>query len=125
PHPDSIKLPTMGERPSGFWVITVGQEVGIFYDWNDVGRRTNHVSGAIQKKYPTFQEALQHYRRSYELQELSAVPVPNGPFWPKNCAWVPVATSPEPMLSPSPTSSDEIWSQLDDLSLYMSQAPID
>ena len=26
-----IKLPSPGDHPEGFWVITVGQEVGIFF----------------------------------------------------------------------------------------------
>ncbi|KAH7923678.1 hypothetical protein BV22DRAFT_1130496 [Leucogyrophana mollusca] len=142
PHPDTIELPADGVRPTGFWVITVGQEVGIFYHWDDVAKRTNYISGAIQKKYPSFQEALQHYRTSYDLQLLSAVPVPNGPFSRRNRKSSPVRSlpfsslssparspasvaSPEPNRSSSSTDSDELWSQLDDLSLHMSQASIE
>ncbi|KAH7917999.1 hypothetical protein BV22DRAFT_979709, partial [Leucogyrophana mollusca] len=81
PHPNSIQPPATGVRPTGYWVITVGQEVGVFYHWNDVAQRTNNVSGAIQQKYPSFQEALQNYAISYHRDEVRAVPAPNGPFW--------------------------------------------
>ena len=33
PPPHKIKLPSPGDHPEGFWVITVGQEVGIFFHW--------------------------------------------------------------------------------------------
>ncbi|KAG2060966.1 hypothetical protein BDR06DRAFT_861117, partial [Suillus hirtellus] len=54
-------------KPEGFWVITVGQEVGIFYCWSviDVAEHTNFVSGNIQKGYPSFQEALEAYTVQY------------------------------------------------------------
>jgi hypothetical protein len=33
PMPSDIHPPQAGETPEGFWVITVGQEVGVFYRW--------------------------------------------------------------------------------------------
>lgn len=33
PKPSEISAPRTGLEPEGFWVITVGQEVGIFYHW--------------------------------------------------------------------------------------------
>ncbi|KAG2030174.1 hypothetical protein BDR03DRAFT_847550, partial [Suillus americanus] len=52
-----------GLKPEGFWVVTVGQEVGIFYHWSvaDVTERTNFISSNVQKRYPSFQEALEVY----------------------------------------------------------------
>ncbi|KAG1894667.1 uncharacterized protein F5891DRAFT_917385, partial [Suillus fuscotomentosus] len=54
-----------GLEPEGFWVVTVGQEVGIFYHWADVAERTNFVSGNVQKWYPSFQKALEVYMVQY------------------------------------------------------------
>ena len=33
PPPHKIKLPSPGDHPEGFWVVIVGQEVGIFFHW--------------------------------------------------------------------------------------------
>jgi len=33
PHPDEIQAPEAGFIAEGFYVISVGQEVGIFYHW--------------------------------------------------------------------------------------------
>jgi len=33
PHPDSIKQPEAGFTPEGYYVVSVGQEVGVFYHW--------------------------------------------------------------------------------------------
>ncbi|KAG1831133.1 hypothetical protein EV424DRAFT_1374000 [Suillus variegatus] len=98
--------------PEGFWVVTVGQEVGIFYVWADVTVRTNYISGNIQKSYPSFQKALEAYTTMYNEGRVRAVPIPGGPFWPS---------------LPSPTSSstsDDLWSQVEDLSDTMSHCEL-
>jgi len=33
PHPDAIKEPEPGFIPEGYYVISRGQEVGLFYNW--------------------------------------------------------------------------------------------
>ena len=33
PAPEELKPPAVGEKPDGYYVITVGQEVGIFFHW--------------------------------------------------------------------------------------------
>ena len=33
PAPEELKPPVVGEKPDGYYVITVGQEVGIFFHW--------------------------------------------------------------------------------------------
>jgi len=33
PHPDAIKEPEPGFIPEGYYVISHGQEVGLFYNW--------------------------------------------------------------------------------------------
>ncbi|KAG2751853.1 hypothetical protein P692DRAFT_201686979, partial [Suillus brevipes Sb2] len=81
PKPEEIRPPQAGLRPDGFWVITVGQEVGIFYHWADVAERTNFISGNVQKRYPSFQEALKVYTVKFNEGSIRAVPIPGGPFW--------------------------------------------
>ncbi|KAG1859025.1 hypothetical protein DFJ58DRAFT_726482 [Suillus subalutaceus] len=96
PKPSDITPPHAGLEPEGFWLITVGQEVGIFYHWADVAERTNFVSGNVQKRYPLIPEGTR-------------VPTPGGPFW------LP-ASPPSPSWS---ADSDDLWSQVDDLSETM------
>ncbi|KAG1893160.1 uncharacterized protein F5891DRAFT_912917, partial [Suillus fuscotomentosus] len=84
PDPSEILPPHGGLTPEGFWVITVGQEVGIFYHWVDVAERTNFVSGNVQKRYPSFQKAHEVYTVKHNEGRVRAVPFPGGPFWPSN-----------------------------------------
>ncbi|KAG1888192.1 hypothetical protein F4604DRAFT_2032333, partial [Suillus subluteus] len=81
PKPSEIYPPQAGETPEGFWAITVRQEVGVFYRWADVAERTNFVSGNVQKRYPSFQQALTAYMVKYNKGRVQAVPLPGGPFW--------------------------------------------
>ncbi|KAG1834284.1 hypothetical protein DFJ58DRAFT_735855 [Suillus subalutaceus] len=111
PIHSEIHPPRASETPEGFWVIIVGQEVGVFYCCDNA-----------QKRYPSFQEALSAYTVKYDEGRVRAVPLPGGAFWPS-----PPESSPNP---PSPTlsvdssvSSDsyELWSQVEDLMETMSQ----
>ncbi|KAG2337492.1 hypothetical protein BDR05DRAFT_850673, partial [Suillus weaverae] len=61
-----------GLTPEGFWVITVGQEVGIFYHWADVAGWTNFISGNIHKSYPSFQKAHKVYTVHYNEGRVQA-----------------------------------------------------
>jgi hypothetical protein len=33
PHPTELVAPHPDEEPDAYWIITIGQEVGIFYHW--------------------------------------------------------------------------------------------
>ncbi|KAF8548285.1 hypothetical protein OG21DRAFT_1526587, partial [Imleria badia] len=90
---------------SAYYVITRGQEVGIFYDWNDVAERVNHVSGSRFKKYNTFDKALEVYTTKYNEKKLHPVPQVGGPFWP----------SARVLASPT-ASEEELWTEVDGLS---------
>jgi hypothetical protein len=72
--------------------------------------RVDGVSGAIHKKYNTFQEAIMIYTRNYNRGRIRAVPVPGGPFWPVNPA------NPSPSISSTSSNSDDLWGELEDLS---------
>ncbi|KAG1864921.1 hypothetical protein DFJ58DRAFT_655490 [Suillus subalutaceus] len=113
PKPSEICPPRAGETPEGFWAITIGQEVGVA----DVAERTNFVSGNVQKRYPSFQQALTAYTVKYDKGRVRAVPLPGGPFWPSS-------NHPSPTSSVgSFVSSDsyDLWSQVEDLTETMSQ----
>ncbi|KAI6045472.1 hypothetical protein EDC04DRAFT_2921956 [Pisolithus marmoratus] len=58
PNPLEIKPPTSDEVAEGFYVITVGQEVGIFFSWLDASEHVTNVPGAQHKCYHTFKDAL-------------------------------------------------------------------
>ncbi|KAI5985266.1 hypothetical protein EDD15DRAFT_2200724 [Pisolithus albus] len=65
PHPSCILPPKSNTAVQGYYVITVGQEVGIFYNWPDVAARTNNISGNTHKQCKSFSEALKVYMRMY------------------------------------------------------------
>ncbi|EIW78050.1 hypothetical protein CONPUDRAFT_157215 [Coniophora puteana RWD-64-598 SS2] len=94
PHPSSFKKPAYHVKK--FYVVSRGQEVGIFYDWNEVGPRVHHVGSAVQRGYPTFEEALAVYTRDYKDGCLDPVPFENGPYWPQ----APPAPSSSPVIQP-------------------------
>ncbi|KAH7904632.1 hypothetical protein BJ138DRAFT_1119232 [Hygrophoropsis aurantiaca] len=121
PHPSQIQPPADGTQPSGFWLITVGQEVGIFYDWAEVQLRTSKISGATQYRCSSFQDAMIRYTSHYNRGLLRANPVPNGPFWRTTQTRSPAMST----TSINSHSSDELWSQVDDISLDFTNLLID
>ncbi|KAH7904825.1 hypothetical protein BJ138DRAFT_1018578, partial [Hygrophoropsis aurantiaca] len=119
PAPSEIKPPAPGLTPAGYWVITVGQEVGIFFQWSDVADRTHNISGNIQSKHRNFTDALAVYTHNFNRRRLKAVPIYGGPYWRMR------AQSPTIMPSPTGASSDEeLWDSLEDLSQEMSQVSL-
>ncbi|KAI6154662.1 hypothetical protein BKA82DRAFT_4347606 [Pisolithus tinctorius] len=105
PHPSDVPRPT--SPPEGFYLVIVGQEVGIFYTWKDAALRVLDVSGAVHYKCKTFQRALADYTAAYNNGELRAIPIPGGPFWPT------APRTPSPALSEGEQS---YWAEVDDLS---------
>ncbi|KAI5988438.1 hypothetical protein EDD15DRAFT_2371488 [Pisolithus albus] len=110
PHPSHILLPKSDTTVHGYYVVTVGQEVGIFYNWPDVAACTNNISGNTHKQCKSFSEALKVYTWMYNKGCVRAVPVPGGPFWPE--AEHSDSSTSRPLSS---TSSTEMWSQLGEL----------
>ncbi|KIJ90583.1 hypothetical protein K443DRAFT_15100 [Laccaria amethystina LaAM-08-1] len=62
PTPDSLVCPAGNIR--WYFVITRGQEVGIFNDWHSTAARTQGIRGSFQSKYRTWGEALAVYRNA-------------------------------------------------------------
>ncbi|RDB15286.1 hypothetical protein Hypma_004694 [Hypsizygus marmoreus] len=80
PHPNELLSPGLDTVVQGYYTITVGQEVGVFYTWPEVQARTMGVSGNTQARYDSFNEALQVYGDAYEQGNVLVRPLPNGPF---------------------------------------------
>ncbi|KAH7908462.1 hypothetical protein BJ138DRAFT_352382 [Hygrophoropsis aurantiaca] len=119
PHPNNIEPPAPGLLPEAYYVITVGQEVGVFFLWADVAERTHNISGSVQSKFRHFEKAKAAYTKAYNSGTVHAVPVYGGPFWRMR------AVSPPPTPSPSTSSSDgSLWDRVDDLSTEMSQVSL-
>ncbi|KAI5999605.1 hypothetical protein EDD15DRAFT_2124058, partial [Pisolithus albus] len=110
PDPSDLAEPT--SKPEGFYLVIVGQEVGIFYSWKDTALRVLGISGAIYYKCKTFQQALADYTAAYDKGELRAIPSPGGPFWPA------VLRTPSPALTEGEQS---YWAEVDDLTDVLSQ----
>ncbi|KAI5999232.1 hypothetical protein EDD15DRAFT_2134288, partial [Pisolithus albus] len=98
--------------PEGYYLVIVGQEVGIFYMWKDAALRVLEISGAVYYKCRTFQQALASYMAAYNKGELRAIPNPGGPFWPT------AVRTPSPVLSEGEQS---YWAEVDDLTDVLSQ----
>ncbi|KAI6120248.1 hypothetical protein EDD16DRAFT_1479089 [Pisolithus croceorrhizus] len=103
-HPTHILLLKSNIAVQGYYMITVGQEVGIFYTWLDVAVCTNGISSNTHKQCKSFSEAIKVYMHMYNKGCVQAIPVPGGPFWPE-------AEQSDSSDSPS-TSSAELWSEL-------------
>ncbi|RDB28245.1 hypothetical protein Hypma_001553 [Hypsizygus marmoreus] len=80
PHPDELLPPGSDTVVQGYYAITVGQEVGVFYTWPEVQARTTGVSSNTQARYDSFDEALQVYSDAYEQGNVLVRHLPNGPF---------------------------------------------
>ncbi|KAG2336257.1 hypothetical protein BDR05DRAFT_1006026 [Suillus weaverae] len=118
PHPDELYLP-VGTQVQGYYVVTVGQKVSIFFQWLDAKVHIDGISGASHTRYDHWADALELYTSHYNMGLLHAVPTVGGPFWPVG------TTHPTPLPSPtttaSSTNSEDLWSYLEDLSEHMSQ----
>lgn len=113
PHPSDLPKPT--SKPEGFYLVIIGQEVGIFYTWKDTALRVLEISGAVYYKCRSFQQALADYTVAYDKGELRPIPIPGGPFWPMA------------LRTPSPAPSEgeqSYWAQVDDLSEVLGQVQL-
>ncbi|KAI5984421.1 hypothetical protein EDD15DRAFT_2177252, partial [Pisolithus albus] len=113
--PDDIELPTTPVHE--FYVVIVGQEQGIFYNWNDAAARVLGVSKNIHFKCASFQEALQRYKDAYYSNEVKCVPNPGTRFLSQTTLYA----SSSPSVTFEESASDvEYWKNVDDLSEEMS-----
>ncbi|KAI6012936.1 hypothetical protein PISMIDRAFT_110080 [Pisolithus microcarpus 441] len=118
PNPSEIKPPSGDELAEGFYIITVGQEVGIFSSWLDASECVTNVLGAQHKCYCTFKDALQAYTTKYNEGAVQVMPLAGSRFWPSQ----PILNLMPPS-TPSHMSSDEFWNQVDDISEIATHLP--
>ncbi|KAI5985937.1 hypothetical protein EDD15DRAFT_2200318 [Pisolithus albus] len=115
-HPDDIELPSIPVNE--FYVVIVGQEPGIFYNWNDAAARVLGVSKNIHFKCATFQEALRRYKDAYYCNEVKCVPNPGTRFLSQSTSNA-SSSSRSPPFEES-VSDVEYWKEVVDLSEEMS-----
>ncbi|KAI5982015.1 hypothetical protein EDD15DRAFT_2203342 [Pisolithus albus] len=115
-HPDDIELPSIPVNE--FYVVIVGQEPGIFYNWNDAAARVLGVSKNIHFKCATFQEALRRYKDAYYCNEVKCVPNPGMHFLSQSTSNA-SSSSRSPPFEES-ASDVEYWKEVVDLSEEMS-----
>ncbi|KAI6096539.1 hypothetical protein EDD16DRAFT_1500192 [Pisolithus croceorrhizus] len=119
-HPNDIKLPATPVNK--FYVVIIGQEPGIFFNWNDAAIRVLGVSKNIHFKCATFQEALQRYRDAYYSNEVKCMPNPGTRFLTQGT----LDTSGSSRSAPCEESASDVeyWRHVDDLSEEMSNVRV-
>ncbi|KAI6123643.1 hypothetical protein EDD16DRAFT_1441284, partial [Pisolithus croceorrhizus] len=75
PHPTHMLPLKSNVAVQGYYMITVGQEVGIFYTWLDVAAHTNGISGNTHKQCKSFSEVIKVYMCMYNKGCVHAIPV--------------------------------------------------
>ncbi|KAG1885330.1 uncharacterized protein F5891DRAFT_1201894 [Suillus fuscotomentosus] len=60
PHPDELHPPS-GVKIHGYYVVTIGQEVGIFFNWLDAKARVDGIKGAAHMHCEHWPDALALY----------------------------------------------------------------
>ncbi|KAI6038117.1 hypothetical protein EDC04DRAFT_2570339, partial [Pisolithus marmoratus] len=115
--PNNIKPPTTPINE--FYVVIVGQELGIFYSWNDAATRVLGVSKNVHFKCSTFQEALQCYKDAYHCNEVKCMAIPGMHFYSQGT----LSTASSPHLTPCEESASdmEYWRNVDNLSEEISK----
>ncbi|EIW86027.1 hypothetical protein CONPUDRAFT_148151 [Coniophora puteana RWD-64-598 SS2] len=119
PHPNYFRKPNYHVKR--FYVITRGQEVGIYDNWHDVSERTTGMTSNKQSHYSTFEEALAVYTQKYEDGKLEPIPVRGGPFWRQ----APSSSSPSEASVQSRASDEFGIRPEDDISSLMLQLSVE
>ncbi|KAF8059254.1 hypothetical protein FPV67DRAFT_1454403 [Lyophyllum atratum] len=78
--PYELTRPSQNVIVNNYYVITVGQAVGIFYDWCTVGSHTNGVPCAAQEGFDSWETAHKVYTRLYNNKHVKVKILLNGPF---------------------------------------------
>ncbi|KAG0698992.1 hypothetical protein DFH29DRAFT_763212, partial [Suillus ampliporus] len=81
PIPDELHPPSAGTSAQGYYVVTVGQEVGIFFHWLDCQAWVSGITNAAHTCYDHWAEALAMYTRHHRAGLVHAIPTVGGPFW--------------------------------------------
>ncbi|KIM78405.1 hypothetical protein PILCRDRAFT_11121 [Piloderma croceum F 1598] len=94
PSPEVLasREPREGQHVQGFYLVTKGQECGIFFSWDESQDRVNEA---------------------YNEKRVKAVPQPGSIYWTMPVAPAPVVHSREGHSCPS-NSSDEYWNAVEE-----------
>ncbi|PBK59166.1 hypothetical protein ARMSODRAFT_899668 [Armillaria solidipes] len=77
PHPNELREPSPVLPPVKKWyVVTVGQDVGIFSSWLDVAARIRGVPEPAHISRPTYAQAVAEYRQQFDTGKVQIVLVP-------------------------------------------------
>ncbi|EDR11740.1 uncharacterized protein LACBIDRAFT_323896 [Laccaria bicolor S238N-H82] len=85
PHPDEF-IARRASFPHTTYVITKGEEVGLFSAWHDAAIRVQNIpapKGRIQyilQSFPTFEAAFDVYAHAYNMRTLEPIPISGGRF---------------------------------------------
>ncbi|PBK66650.1 hypothetical protein ARMSODRAFT_977228 [Armillaria solidipes] len=81
PSPAEILPPAYRDPPpKTYYVVTVGQDVGVFDDWLLVAELIHHVTGQCYKGYKTWDEALVCYAKKHKVGAVVHRPHPGSRF---------------------------------------------
>ncbi|KAH7904973.1 hypothetical protein BJ138DRAFT_1118903 [Hygrophoropsis aurantiaca] len=100
-RPEELRSPRVGQAVKGFYVISKGQEVGIFYNWNDVSERVTSVSGARQEVFPSFEDTLEAYTDMYNRGSVVVAPIRGSHF--------------DTLRHNPPSPTDALWDEVGDI----------
>ncbi|KAJ6616270.1 hypothetical protein B0H10DRAFT_1949297 [Mycena sp. CBHHK59/15] len=64
-HPSELQRPTPGQHVQGFYTVTAGHLVGIFFTWAIVQGLISGIPSNRQSRFPSFDAALQAYTEAY------------------------------------------------------------
>ncbi|KAG6809652.1 hypothetical protein H0H92_015319 [Tricholoma furcatifolium] len=62
PHPSTLNPPPSGTAVEAYYLVSIGQRVGIFFDWDTVLSLTDGVPGSSVQPYGTWDAAFSRYR---------------------------------------------------------------
>ncbi|KAG6905793.1 hypothetical protein DXG01_000683 [Tephrocybe rancida] len=83
PPPGTLEPPGPRTIIQGFYVVSVGQKVGIVFNWNIANSLITGIRGSSAVSYPTWKEALNVYTTLYDQHLLQAHILIGGPFDPE------------------------------------------
>ncbi|KAG6824970.1 hypothetical protein H0H92_005270 [Tricholoma furcatifolium] len=70
PQPEHLCPPGPNDNVTAFYVVTIGQEVGVFWSWSTVKSVTNRVPGNAHCRVTSWDEGVRKYMDAYQRNEV-------------------------------------------------------
>ncbi|KAK0495262.1 hypothetical protein EDD18DRAFT_1106492 [Armillaria luteobubalina] len=81
PSPKDLPCPpTVWPPHNNFYVITCGQEVGIFFTWTETAERVIGVPGNVYEWKNNYYDAVNVYRQAYNKEQVHVTPLASSCF---------------------------------------------